>query len=164
MPVFSYKCFIKEEIEKTYYFLQSKTKITSGKISLFLVSSLRFHKTGKSLRNKYIHNIYMYNIKNKSHNMLKCFLSNNMTVSRDLSCPFSKHVSTLVPQAQQLLKIYIIHTIWFDPKLDLPYHWSNMNIFSFPPEMKRCQINSYSLISAFDSGIITNCPKAYLFF
>ena len=95
------------------------------------MSSLRFPKTGKSLRNNYVHNIYMYNIKNKSHNRLKCFLSKNMTVSRDLCYPFSKHVSTLVPEAQQLLKIYIIQAIWFDPKLDLPYHWSNMNVFIF---------------------------------
>lgn len=30
MPIFSYKCLIKEEIEKSlYYFVQSKIKITS---------------------------------------------------------------------------------------------------------------------------------------
>ena len=92
MPIFSYKCLIKEEIEKSlYYFVQSKN-YQFGRISLFLVSSLRFHKTGKILRKSYLHNIYMYNMKNKSHNTLKCFLSKNMTVSRDLCYPFSKHV------------------------------------------------------------------------
>lgn len=111
------------------------------KYHYFLVSSLRFHKTGKILRKNYLHNIYMYNMKNnKSHNTLKCFLS-KIWLSLGTLLPFLKACPTLVPQAQQL-KVYIIHAVWFDPKLDLPYHWSNMNIFSFPPEMKRCQITS----------------------